>query len=203
MTGRFDAVPHPVRTTARTTRAGRRRRTARRVYAGLVVAGLGASAVAVVQLVDPSSSGASPVPATSSVPAPPGAEDAAEAGGIDPGLQQRFDDAQAAARADGVELWITSGRRSAAEQQELVDRAVERHGSLEEAKRWVLPPETSEHVAGTAIDVGPTEGAYWLQQHGRDFGLCQTYANEVWHYEAATEPGGECPPMHDDASHGW
>lgn len=126
-----------------------------------------------------------------------------QADGLDPELLRRFEEARAAAAAEGVELRVTSGWRSAAEQQELVERALERYGSVEEAHRWVLPPESSEHVAGAAIDVGPTEGAYWLQQHGARFGLCQTYANEVWHYEAATEPGGTCPPQHADASHGW
>jgi zinc D-Ala-D-Ala carboxypeptidase len=128
---------------------------------------------------------------------------AAEAEGLDLELRRRFEQARAAAAADGVELRVTSGWRSAAEQQELVERALERYGSAEEAHRWVLPPESSEHVAGEAIDVGPTEGAYWLQQHGARFGLCQTYANEVWHYEAAADPGGTCPPQHEDASHGW
>jgi D-alanyl-D-alanine carboxypeptidase len=189
--------PHPVRTRSVTTRVGRRRRVGRRVYVGAVVAGLAASAVAVVQLVSaPTDHVAGSV--TRQTDAAP-----VTAVGLDPGLQQRFDDARAAAAAEGVELWITSGWRTADEQQQLVDDAVERYGSVEEARRWVLPPESSEHVAGTAIDVGPTEGAYWLQQHGADFGLCQTYANEVWHYEAATEPGGACPEMHDDASHGW
>ncbi|MFC8923930.1 M15 family metallopeptidase [Cellulosimicrobium sp. NPDC057127] len=126
-----------------------------------------------------------------------------EADGLDPELLRRFEEARAAAAAEGVELRVTSGWRSAAEQQELVERALERYGSVEETHRWVLPPESSEHVAGAAIDVGPTEGAYWLQQHGARFGLCQTYANEVWHYEAAAEPGGTCPPQHADASHGW
>lgn len=123
--------------------------------------------------------------------------------GLDPELERRFDAARAAADADGVELTLTSGWRTAAEQQELVDAALERYGTAEEAHRWVLPPESSEHVAGLAIDVGPTDGALWLEQHGAEFGLCRTYANELWHFEAATEPGGTCPPMHDDASHGW
>ena len=123
--------------------------------------------------------------------------------GLDPELERRFDAARAAADADGVELTLTSGWRTAAEQQDLVDAALERYGSAEEAHRWVLPPESSEHVAGLAIDVGPTDGALWLEQHGAEFGLCRTYANELWHFEAATEPGGTCPPMHDDASHGW
>lgn len=175
-----------------------RRRAARRVYAGSVVAGLAACAVAVVQLVSPPPGHRAPGPVAPTVDEAPAPVD-----GLDPELQQRFDEARAAAAEDGVDLWITSGWRTADEQQELVDDAVERHGSVEEARRWVLPPATSEHVAGAAVDVGPTEGAYWLQQHGAAFGLCQTYANEVWHYEAATEPGGTCPPMHEDASHGW
>ena len=128
---------------------------------------------------------------------------AAWATGLDPELERRFDAARAAADADGVELTLTSGWRTAAEQQDLVDAALERYGSAEEAHRWVLPPESSEHVAGLAIDVGPTDGALWLEQHGAEFGLCRTYANELWHFEAATEPGGTCPTMHDDASHGW
>lgn len=190
-------LAHPARTTPGTTRSARRRRVGRRVYAGSIVAGLAACAVAVVQLASAPSDQVDGSVAATAGTAPVAAT------GLDLGLQQRFDDARAAAAADGVELRITSGWRTADEQQRLVDEAVERYGSVEEARRWVLPPESSEHVAGTAIDVGPTEGAYWLQQHGADFGLCQTYANEVWHYEAVTEPGGVCPPMHDDASHGW
>ncbi|MBE9927798.1 M15 family metallopeptidase [Cellulosimicrobium cellulans] len=123
--------------------------------------------------------------------------------GLDPELERRFDEARAAADAEGVELTLTSGWRTAAEQEQLVEAALERYGSPEEAHRWVLPPETSEHVAGLAIDVGPTDGALWLGEHGARFGLCRTYANEMWHFEAATDPGGTCPPMHEDASHGW
>ncbi len=126
-----------------------------------------------------------------------------EATGLDPELERRFEAARAAAEADGVELTLTSGWRSAEDQQELVDAAVARYGSQEEARRWVLPPQTSEHVAGLAIDVGPTDGALWLEQHGAGLGLCRTYANELWHFEAVIEPGGTCPPMHEDASHGW
>lgn len=123
--------------------------------------------------------------------------------GLDPELERRFELAREAAAADGVDLWITSGWRTAAEQQRLVDEAIQRYGSEEEAHRWVLPPEVSAHVSGTAIDVGPTEGALWLDAHGSGFGLCRTYANEVWHFEATIEPGGTCGEMWPDASHGW
>jgi len=123
--------------------------------------------------------------------------------GLDPELQRRFDAAQAAAAAEGVDLTITSGWRSADEQQRLVDEAIARYGSVDEAHRWVLPPETSAHVAGLAIDVGGTEGAYWLTEHGPEYGLCQTYANEVWHFEPLAAGATNCPEKLEDALWGW
>ena len=122
---------------------------------------------------------------------------------LDPELARRFAAAQSAAAADGLTLTLTSGWRSAAEQQALVDDAVERYGSLEEARRWVLPPESSAHVQGTAIDVGPTEGALWLGEHGFELGLCRTYANEIWHFELLAEGATTCPELHPDSSSGW
>lgn len=176
---------------------GRRgpRRAARAVVGVLVVGALGAVGAFTYLTVPTRGSGAVADPSPTLRPQ--------TATGLDPELERRFDAARAAADVDGVELTLTSGWRTAAEQQRLVDAALERYGSAEEAHRWVLPPESSEHVAGLAIDVGPTDGALWLEQHGAEFGLCRTYANELWHFEAATEPGGTCPPMHDDASHGW
>jgi len=108
---------------------------------------------------------------------------------------------QAAADAadDGIELRVTSGWRSAAYQEFLIEQATATHGSGD-AHRTVLPPDRSRHVTGDAIDIGPTDAAYWLAQHGSDHGLCQVYANEIWHYELLTSPGGDCPEMLADAS---
>ncbi len=111
----------------------------------------------------------------------------AVATGLDEGLAARFAAAQEAAVADGVALTLTSGWRSAQEQQRLVDEAVERYGDTDEAHRWVLPPETSAHVRGLAIDVG----------------LCPTYASEVWHFEKLAEGASVCPEPHPDSSWGW
>ncbi|MCG2803377.1 MAG: M15 family metallopeptidase [Cellulomonas sp.] len=122
---------------------------------------------------------------------------------LDTELARRFAVAQQAADADGVPLEITSGWRSARDQQALVDQALERYGDPAEAHRWVLPPERSSHVQGLAIDVGQTKGAYWLAQHGLEFGLCQTYANEIWHFEKLPDGATECPPPHADSSWGW
>ncbi|QJW36238.1 M15 family metallopeptidase [Cellulosimicrobium protaetiae] len=191
----FPPVPRPDAGPARhAPRRGRPRGVRRLVTFALVVGAAATLAAAAHVLARPDG-----VPAAVADPHPT----LRPATGLDPELERRFDAARAAADADGVELTLTSGWRTAAEQQELVDAALERYGSAEEAHRWVLPPETSEHVAGLAIDVGPTDGALWLEQHGAAFGLCRTYANELWHFEAAVEPGGTCPPMHEDASHGW
>jgi hypothetical protein len=67
----------------------------------------------------------------------------------------------------------------------------------------VLPPESSAHVQGRAIDVGPTDGALWLEQHGLELGLCRTYANELWHFEMLADGADQCPEMHLDSSSGW
>jgi hypothetical protein len=45
-------------------------------------------------------------------------------------------------------------------------------------------------------------GAAWLLKHGAEYGLCQIYRNEPWHYElrpAAIEQG--CPRMYADPTH--
>lgn len=133
---------------------------------------------------------------------PPAEPSAGAAQGLDAELAARFAAAQTAAAADGVELTLTSGWRSAAAQQEIVAATLERRGTPE-GYRWVLPPEESAHVQGLAIDVGPTEGAYWLQEHGPALGLCPTYANEVWHFEKLPEGRTQCPEPHADASWAW
>lgn len=120
---------------------------------------------------------------------------------LDPALRAAVREAGRDARADGVEFHITSGWRSRAHQQRLLDEAIEAYGSREEALRYVATPDDSAHVRGAAVDIGPTEADSWLMQHGSDYGLCQIFANEIWHYELATEPGGTCPaPLADGTS---
>ncbi|MGY1747234.1 M15 family metallopeptidase [Blastococcus sp. SYSU D00695] len=120
---------------------------------------------------------------------------------LQPALRAALQDAARAAAADGIEVRITSGWRSAALQQALFDAAVVEHGSVEAASAYVLRPDESEHVTGDAVDVGPTDAMDWMSRHGSDHGLCQTYANELWHYELATTPGTDCPPPLTDARH--
>ena len=77
-----------------------------------------------------------------------------------------------------------------------------RYGSKKEAARWVATADTSAHVSGDAVDIGPSDAAAWLSDHGARYGLCQTYRNEPWHYELrpAAVDGG-CPPMYADSAH--
>lgn len=119
---------------------------------------------------------------------------------LDPALRDAMQDAATAAIDDGFEFVVTSGWRSERYQQSLFDQAVRDYGSAEEARKWVAPAGTSSHVSGHAVDIGFTDANSWLSQHGTDYGLCQTYANEMWHFELATAPGGECPPQLTDPS---
>ncbi|NYI99388.1 sugar/nucleoside kinase (ribokinase family) [Nocardioides thalensis] len=120
---------------------------------------------------------------------------------LDPELLDAVQAAAEDARADGVHLVITSGWRSREHQQRLFDEAVAEHGSEEEALRYVSTPDTSAHVTGDAVDIGPKEADEWLIEHGAAYGLCQIFANEIWHFELATTPGEECPPMYPDSSY--
>jgi D-alanyl-D-alanine carboxypeptidase len=117
---------------------------------------------------------------------------------LDPALLAAVREAAVDARARGVELKVTSGWRSAEYQQRLLDEAITLYRNETEARRWVHPPEKSKHVTGQAIDIGPTAAADWLIQHGADYGLCQAYAHEMWHFELLTTRGGQCPqPISD------
>ncbi len=132
----------------------------------------------------------------------PFATDYPAVGNLAPELLATVQRASTDAARDGVALMITSGWRSVRYQQSLLDAAIAHYGSQAEARRWVNTPEKSTHVTGQAVDIGPTAAALWLRQHGNRYGLCQTYANELWHYELATEPGGICPRPIADASPG-
>jgi LAS superfamily LD-carboxypeptidase LdcB len=103
------------------------------------------------------------------------------------------------AAADDVTFVVNSGWRSAQYQDQLLRDAIAQYGSAQEAARWVATPDTSPHVRGDAIDVGPWAATTWLSEHGAQYGLCQVYANEAWHYELrpdAVDRG--CPTMYAD-----
>jgi zinc D-Ala-D-Ala carboxypeptidase len=103
---------------------------------------------------------------------------------------------------DGVQFYVDSGWRSPEYQERLLREAISKYGSEAEATRWVATPNTSAHVKGDAVDIGPSDAAAWLSKHGAAYGLCQIYANERWHYELLPAAGDHgCPVMYADPSH--
>lgn len=94
---------------------------------------------------------------------------------------------------DGCLVGLTSGHRDAAEQHRLFTEEVRRTGSPRAARMRVLPPSESGHVKGIAMDVRPTEGARWLEEHGGRYHLHRIYDNEWWHFEYRTEVPDRLP----------
>ncbi len=123
-------------------------------------------------------------------------------GNLVPELLAAVQHASTDAARDSVDLITASGWRSVRYQQSLLDAAIAQYGSEAEARRWVDTPEKSAHVTGRAVDIGPAAADLWLRERGNRYGLCQIYANETWHYELATQPGGICPRPVADASAG-
>jgi len=169
---------------------------------------------------DPDPSGGDSAPASAPEQAPGPAEAEGRTGGSDgrlpdgitvfddgydgitnlrPELLQALRAAAADARSQGIEFIVNNGWRSAELQEQMLRDAVSQYGSLEEASRWVASPQTSAHVSGDAVDIDGADAPAWLSAYGASYGLCQTYANEPWHYELvpdATSSG--CPIMYAD-----
>jgi hypothetical protein len=121
---------------------------------------------------------------------------------LDPTLLGALRQAATDAAGDGVEFFVDSGWRSPAYQERLLREAVSKYGSEQQAARWVATPDTSAHVSGDAVDIGPSSAATWLSEHGAAYGLCRTYGNEPWHFELrpdAIDRG--CPPVYADPTH--
>jgi hypothetical protein len=120
---------------------------------------------------------------------------------LNPSLLAALRQAEADAVADGIPSFqVTSGWRSEGYQQWLLEDAVERYGDEDIAGQYVASPDKSQHVTGDAVDIVPLDAQLWIIEHGARYGICQTYANERWHFELATQPGGVCPEMKPDAA---
>jgi hypothetical protein len=121
---------------------------------------------------------------------------------LEPGLLRALRRAARDAARDGVEIVVKSGWRSREYQKQLYGDAVAKYGSEKAAARWVATPDTSPHVSGDAVDVGPSPATVWLARHGAKYGLCQIYRNEPWHYELRREAiQNGCPPRYADPRH--
>jgi zinc D-Ala-D-Ala carboxypeptidase len=120
---------------------------------------------------------------------------------LDPDLLHALRHAATDAAGDGVELIVNSGWRSQKYQEQLLREAILEYGSAE-AARWVAAPDSSAHVSGEAVDIGPFDATIWLSEHGAEYELCQIYSNEPWHYELRPEAIDDgCPPMYSDPTY--
>jgi zinc D-Ala-D-Ala carboxypeptidase len=204
----------PARTTSRRIRIRRIR------VAGLLVIAAIAAALGYQSLASSSSTATSPIDVPrgehrglrSEHRGPPGEPDIAvpdvatvfdddspAVANLDPALLGALRQAATDAADDGVEFVVNSGWRSPEYQEQLLREAVSEYGSEEEAARWVATPDTSPHVSGDAVDVGPDDATAWLSKHGAEYGLCQIYGNEPWHYELRPEAIDDgCPAMYAD-----
>ena len=121
---------------------------------------------------------------------------------LDPDLLGALRRAATDAAHDGVEFLVESGWRSPKYQAQLLREAVSKYGSGEEAARWVATADTSPHASGDAVDIGPLDAEAWLSEHGAEYGLCQIFRNEPWHYELRPKAiDHRCPRMYADATH--
>ena len=118
---------------------------------------------------------------------------------LDPDLLEALRRAATDAARDGVTFFVNSGWRSPEYQDRLLEDAVAEYGSAAEAARWVATADTSPHVQGDAVDIGQWDATDWLAEHGPEYGLCQIYANEPWHYELRPEARDRgCPASYAD-----
>lgn len=120
--------------------------------------------------------------------------------GLEPAIRDAIQAAATDAATYGIDIELTSGWRSADYQAGLLRDAIEKYGSEAAAREFVSTPEASKHVSGQAVDIARVDPALWLEQYGSEYGLCRVFANESWHFELATEPGGVCPDMLANAS---
>jgi D-alanyl-D-alanine carboxypeptidase len=203
------AYCEPARTTTRRVRIRRVR------VAGLLAVGVAAIAAALGSG-SPTSSPSTAAPPID-VPRPEHRGALGEADGALPDDATVFDDElpgvakldpallgalRRASTDGGIRLLVDSGWRSPAYQEHLLQEAISKYGSEAEAARWVATPETSAHVSGDAVDIGPSAAAAWLSERGAAYGLCRTYGNEPWHYELRPEAVDHgCPPTYADPTH--
>ncbi|MDN4597042.1 M15 family metallopeptidase [Leifsonia virtsii] len=119
---------------------------------------------------------------------------------LSPNLLSALRHAQAAMKqdGDGTDITIADGWRSERYQEHLFAEAVRQYGSEDEAEKWVKRGADSAHVRGDAVDIADAGAMDFLNRFGDEWGLCQVYANEAWHFELRTTPGGGCPAQSPD-----
>lgn len=92
-----------------------------------------------------------------------------------PAVAAAFDQMDRAIRAAGMDLVVTSGFRSDAEQAMLFARHPD--------PKWVAPPGRSRHRNATELDLVVSGGIHaWLVRNAGAFGFVQRYSWEDWHW---------------------
>lgn len=112
------------------------------------------------------------------------------------------------ARAEGINIWISSGFRSVESQEIILENSIQsrmsaygmtREEAEADALRTVQPPSHSEHHTGLAVDFNDVENDFegtaayaWLEKNAADYGYVQRYPKdkvkftgidfESWHY---------------------
>lgn len=129
-----------------------------------------------------------------------------------------------AAVKDGIYLYAISGYRSVTRQRNNFERKIQYYRdqgyskveATQMAARIILPPGTSEHNAGLAVDILSLEQSFentkefrWLNQHAHEYGFILRYPKdkqdvtkiiyEPWHYRyvgvetaKAIKASGQC-----------
>jgi hypothetical protein len=112
-----------------------------------------------------------------------------------PDVAVAFDRLAAAAARSGVQLSITSGYRSDAEQARLF--------AVNPNPKWVAPPGTSLHRYGTELDLGPPAAYGWLAGNAARFGFVKRYSWEPWHFGFGADPRDDRPAVHRGDPSSW
>ena len=118
---------------------------------------------------------------------------------LQPALLAALRRAATDAADDRILFHVNSGWRSAAYQEQLLQDAIAEYGSAKEAARWVATPQTSAHVSGDAVDLGPSnaEGG-WASTAPRT-GSARSTRTSPGTTSCVPKPSAEgCPAMYAD-----
>lgn len=108
--------------------------------------------------------------------------------GITSETQTAFEEMKAAAKQDGISLWIVSGFRSYTRQQTLYTNYCNASGKAQ-ADRFSARPGHSEHQTGLALDLNNasssfagTKEAKWIEENCYKYGFIVRYGKDKEQY---------------------
>lgn len=108
--------------------------------------------------------------------------------GITAETQAAFEEMKAAAKQDGISLWIVSGFRSYTRQQTLYTNYCNASGKAQ-ADRFSARPGHSEHQTGLALDLNNASGSFvgtkeakWIEENCYKYGFIVRYGKDKEQY---------------------